>query len=70
MELVGEAEQTRTSEANPAQTINIVSPVDALREYLSCSKTASARALAEKAMVLVHPRALLGRVVWPLTPWK
>lgn len=46
------------------------SPVNALREYLSCSKTASARALAEKAMVLVHPPALLGKVVWPLPPRK
>jgi hypothetical protein len=43
-----------------------VSPVDALREYLSCPKTTSARALAEKAMILVHPRPLLGTVVWPL----
>ena len=40
------------------------SPVDALRRYLSSSKTASARALAKKAMVLVYPRAQLGTVVW------
>ena len=40
------------------------SPADALRRYLSYSKTASARALAKKAMVLVCPRAQLGKVVW------
>ncbi len=40
------------------------SPVKALREYLSCSKTASGRALAKKAMIIVHPRSLLGTVVW------
>jgi hypothetical protein len=40
------------------------SPVNALRRYLSSSKTASARALARKAMVLVYPRAQLGTVVW------
>jgi len=42
------------------------SPADALRAYLSIAKTASARALAAKAMVLVHPAAQLGRVVWPV----
>jgi hypothetical protein len=41
------------------------SPTDALRRYLSSSKTATARALAKKAMVLVYPSAQLGRVVWP-----
>jgi hypothetical protein len=40
------------------------SPADALRRYLSFSKTASARALAKKAMVLLYPRAQLGTVVW------
>lgn len=39
-------------------------PVDALRGYLSSSKTTSARKLAQKAMVLVYPRAQLGTVVW------
>jgi hypothetical protein len=40
------------------------SPVDALRGYLSSSKTATARELAKKAMILVYPRAQLGTVVW------
>ena len=54
------------------------SPADALRGYLSSSKTATARALAKKAAILVYPRSLLGTVVWPprrkksstLTPLK
>jgi hypothetical protein len=37
-----------------------------LRAYLIAGKTSSARALAVKAMVLVHPLAQLGRVVWPV----
>lgn len=41
------------------------SAADALRGYLSSSRTASARELAKKAMILVHPRKLLGAVVWP-----
>lgn len=41
------------------------SPEDALRGYLSSSKTASARALAKKAMILIYPHTLLGTVVWP-----
>jgi hypothetical protein len=40
------------------------SPADTLRRYLSSSRTASACALAKKAMVLVYPRAQLGTVVW------
>jgi hypothetical protein len=39
-------------------------PADALRRYLSSSKTATARALAKKAMILVYPHTLLGTVVW------
>jgi hypothetical protein len=42
------------------------SPRDVLRAYLTAGKTASARALAAKAMVLVYPVAQLGRVVWPV----
>jgi hypothetical protein len=42
------------------------SPMEALRTYLTEGKTASARALAAKAMVLIHPTAQLGRIVWPL----
>jgi len=41
------------------------SPEDALRGYLLSSKTASARALAKKAMILLYPHTLLGTVVWP-----
>ena len=41
------------------------SPADSLCGYLSSSKTATARALAKKAMILVYPRSLLGTVVWP-----
>lgn len=40
------------------------SPVDALRLYLSVGKSASARALAKKAMILLYPRAQFGTVVW------
>jgi hypothetical protein len=40
------------------------STIDALREYLSSRETPSARALANKAMIWVHPRRLLGTVVW------
>ena len=41
------------------------SPTDTLRRYLYSSKTASARALAKKALVLVYQNAQLARVVWP-----
>lgn len=40
------------------------SPVEPLRLYLSEQKSVSARALAEKAMILLYPRAQLGTVVW------
>jgi len=46
------------------------SPTDTLRKYLSSSKTATARALAQKAMILIYPRPLLGTVVWPLNTPK
>jgi hypothetical protein len=41
------------------------SPEVALREYLSTGSTATARALAQKAVVLIYPPEFLGRVVWP-----
>lgn len=40
-------------------------PVEILRRYLSEGRTASARALARKAVVLLEPSDLLGTVVWP-----
>jgi hypothetical protein len=36
-----------------------------LREYLATGKTDSARLLAHKAVVLIDPPKLRGRVVWP-----
>jgi hypothetical protein len=41
--------------------------IDALRTYLSRGSTASARRLAEKAVVLVDPPRLRGKVVWPIS---
>jgi hypothetical protein len=40
-------------------------PVLALRSYLNEGRTASARYLAAKAVVLIEPSRLLGTVVWP-----
>jgi hypothetical protein len=40
-------------------------PVEALRDYLNAGSTRSARALAAKAVVLLDPSNLRGRVVWP-----
>jgi hypothetical protein len=40
-------------------------PVHALRTYLSESRTKSARLLSQKAVVLLHPSKLCGKVVWP-----
>lgn len=40
-------------------------PAKAIREYLSSGTTGSARALARKAVVLIEPNRLRGRVVWP-----
>ncbi len=41
-------------------------PAAILRGYLSEGRTASARALAEKAVVLLEPPDRLGTVVWPV----
>jgi hypothetical protein len=40
-------------------------PVAALRSYLSQQRTSAAYHLAQKAVVLLEPFALLGTVVWP-----
>jgi hypothetical protein len=40
-------------------------PVAVVRDYLAAARTASARALARKAVVLIHPQELVGTVVWP-----
>jgi len=40
-------------------------PVAVLRRYLRTGATESARRLAQKAVVLVHPARLLGTIVWP-----
>jgi len=39
----------------------------ALRSYLADGRTASAKALAKKAVIMIYPEALLGSVVWPVT---
>lgn len=40
-------------------------PVGAVRDYLSIGSTTTARMLAEKAVVVIDPLPLLGRIVWP-----
>jgi hypothetical protein len=40
-------------------------PATAPRDYLSAAHTASAKALAAKAAILIDPHQLVGRVVWP-----
>ncbi len=40
-------------------------PAEVLRDYLSAARTASARALADKAVVLIAPPERLGEVIWP-----
>jgi len=42
-------------------------PADVLRRYLEAGRTASAKALAAKAVVLIHPENRAGETVWPLT---
>lgn len=51
---------------------SLAAPLDAdpdavVRAYLSTARTASARALAAKAAVLVGPQHLVGKIVWPRT---
>jgi len=40
-------------------------PADAIRRYLTTAQTRSARELAAKAVVLIHPRNRVGEIVWP-----
>jgi hypothetical protein len=40
-------------------------PAAAVRAYLSTARTASARALAAKAVVLIDPQQLGGAIIWP-----
>jgi len=40
-------------------------PAEAIRRYLTSRRTASARALAAKAVVLIDPKDRVGEVVWP-----
>jgi hypothetical protein len=40
-------------------------PAEALRRYLSAPRSATARALSQKAVVLLDPEPLRGTVVWP-----
>ncbi|MDQ6850577.1 MAG: hypothetical protein M3070_11580 [Actinomycetota bacterium] len=40
-------------------------PAAVLRDYLSAARTSSAKALAEKAVVLINPERLAGKVAWP-----
>jgi hypothetical protein len=40
-------------------------PVEALQRYLKAGATRSARELAQKAVVLIAPEAVLGAEVWP-----
>jgi hypothetical protein len=42
-------------------------PAIAARDYLAASNTTSAKELAAKAVVLIHPRQLVGKVIWPET---
>jgi len=41
-------------------------PADVLRHYLSAAQTASARALAAKAAVLIVPSDRAGEIIWPV----
>jgi hypothetical protein len=43
-------------------------PVAVLQAYLRGRGTQSAKCLSEKAMVLIYPPELLGRIVWPIAP--
>ena len=45
-------------------------PATVLRDYLSVALTASAKALAAKAVVLMYPEQLAGKVVWQPNPFR
>jgi hypothetical protein len=40
-------------------------PVKVIREYLINPKTKSAKALSKKAVVMLYPDNLFGKVIWP-----
>ena len=40
-------------------------PAKVLRDYLSAARTRSAKELAAKAVVLIYPEQLAGKVIWP-----
>jgi hypothetical protein len=40
-------------------------PATVLRDYFSAARTRSAKELAAKAVVLINPEQLAGKVVWP-----
>jgi len=48
--------------------IKVSDPVSALRDYLREGTTASARFLAQKAVIMIAPTQYLGVVVWPDPP--
>jgi hypothetical protein len=41
-------------------------PATVLRDYFSAARTRSAKELAAKAVVLINPEQLAGKVVWPM----
>ncbi len=41
-------------------------PVEAVQIYLQAGRTKTSRLLAEKAVVLLEPEELLGKVAWPI----
>jgi len=42
-------------------------PGDVLLRYLAARRTDSAKALAAKAVVLIHPENRAGEIVWPVS---
>lgn len=42
-----------------------INPIEALRRYLSDGKTESAKKLAKKAVILLEPAYMCGKVIWP-----
>lgn len=42
-------------------------PVSALRGYLSAARTKTVRELAAKAVILIGPELVVGKIVWPRT---
>jgi hypothetical protein len=40
-------------------------PAEAIRRYLAAQRTRSAKELAAKAVVLIHPENRVGEMIWP-----